>query len=203
MKFLTILSLAVLVSSCFSYNRLTSPKPLDKKEFEMNVGATAKITSAYYETIGGVFNYEPVFGYRLGLGGNSDLGLRVHGVYYPQIVVDWKHQFLQRGDFYFSGDVCVQGGVFRSIGVQYDLLFGKEQIYGVLGTYYDFLEEETEGLPAIHAGIGTMSKKNSGFGFQVNLSISPSMYSNRLDVGSASVKAGIVYNLRKTKKKYR
>lgn len=203
MKFLTILTLAVLVSSCFSYNRLTSPKPLDKKEFEMNVGATAKITSPYYETMGGVFNYEPVFGYRLGLGGNSDLGLRVHGVYYPQIAVDWKHQFLQRGDFYLSGDVCIQGGVFRSIGLQYDLLFGKERIYGVFGTWYDFLGEETDGLPAIHAGIGSMSKKNSGFGIQANFSVSPAMYGNRIDAASISVKVGIVYNLRKIKKKYR
>lgn len=197
------LLLLTFLSSCFSYNRLTSPKPLDKKEFQINFGATAKVTTPDYENIGGIYNYEPIFGYRLGLGKGNDLGIRMHGVYFPQIAVDWKHQFMNKEDFYFSGNLCVQGGVFRSVGLQYDLLFGKETIYGVFGTYYDFIGEETSGLPALHLGVGSMSRKNSGFGYQVNFSISPAMYGRRMDIYLFSLKAGLVYNIRKTRKKFR
>lgn len=172
-KLLAILFLTGFLFSCASVNRLTSPKPIEPKTTEWNFGATIDPTllrlwpnDAYGGDEGnGLIAFEPVVGFRRGINERIDLGLRLHGLLGPQFVFDFKHVFFNRNDFYFSGDLAVMLGIPRTIGPQYDIIFGKEKIYGTMGVHVNMLDS----YQSLHyqAGIGGMNINDSNFGWQV------------------------------------
>ena len=133
------------------------------------------------------FAFEPVVGFRRGGNEKIDIGFRMHGLYYPQFVFDFKHVFFNRNEFYISGDLAIMGMHARTIGPQYDLLFGKEGIYGTVGMHWDIMS--WNGRFAYQAGIGGMHIGNSRFGWQVNVGVY--QYGNGFDPAG---KIGFVYN---------
>jgi hypothetical protein len=196
-----------LVSSCASFNRLTSPKPITPKTTEWNYGLTVDPVlfenyneSSLYETK--IYAFEPVLGFRRGINNKFDFGLRSHGLNLPQLVIDLKHVFYQRNDFYISGDIALMGVILRSFGPQYDLLVGKEKFYGTIGICYDFMNYNGNWL--YHIGTGGMNIGKSRFGWQANVGIwsfKEISGNDLIQFYSPTMRIGIVYNL--LPKKYR
>jgi hypothetical protein len=136
------------------------------------------------------FAIEPVIGFRRGINEKMDIGFRMHGVYYPQFVFDFKHVFYNRGDFYFSGDLAIMGMHARTIGPQYDFLFGREGIYGTCGYHFDIMG--WDGHHMFQTGIGGMNVNGSRFGWQVNIGVSTYYFRS---FGAIRTRVGFVYNL--------
>ena len=194
--------IALFLNSCVSYNRITSPKTLNKDEHQFNFGLTAnpgvliQSSSAIDTDLeSSLYGLQPVLGYRFGIAENNELGIRIHGLFYPQLALDWKHVFYNKEDFYFSGDFSVYGGYSRSSSIQYDLLFGKESFYGTIGAYYPIIYS----YPGLHVGVGSMNIGNSGLGIQINYSYMFADYSTQWH----DVLFGVTLNLNRIKKKYR
>lgn len=194
-RFVLLISVVTLFTSCISFNRLTSPKPVPEKTTQWDFGGTVDPMRFNQDVF--IAGVEPVVGFRRGISSRTDIGLRMHGLYIPQLVFDFKHVFIHRGDFYLSGDLAVMGMVGRSIGPQYDLIFGTELIYGTFGVNYDFAQWEGDAF-LFHGGFGGKPEPLSRMGWQFNFGMRQRQGSDQLD---PVVRLGIVYNL--VPKRYR
>ena len=192
MKAFYLVVFALLIGSCASINRLTSPVPVDEGVTEMNFGMTMRpemIRESSGDLLEILFAFEPVFGARTGISARHDIGYRIHGAYVPQLVFDWKHVYLQKGDFYLSGDLAIMGMYLRSIGPQYDILFGKKRIYGTVGCNLDLMGFDSP--LTFQAGIGGMNKGANGIGWQINVG---ALTDYDMDFEGITTRFGIVYN---------
>lgn len=194
--------ISIILSSCSVHNRMTSPEVLDKTECILTVG----VSLDPYWLEDPIYFAQPVIGYRTGIAKNQELGVTLYGITLPAVVIDHKHQFLKRpNNFTISGDLALFVGAFRPIGGQYELLFGKRQLYGSLGAGYDFLD--IEGSYWI-VGIGTERIGNSPFGFQISYLRGTAnkyyyVFDQEYEYYDQYISFGIKYDFIKTKKKYR
>jgi len=203
-QFLSFLVIEILMTSCGFTNRMTSPQVLEKSERIWNFGIVYEPTAAEnYDD--GILGIQPIFGYRSGLGKNQEIGITLYGVYLPGLVIDHKLKYYEKSNFILTGDIAAFGGLIRPIGLQYDLLFGNREVYGVFGLKYDFfpiLNNE----PSWIIGVGNkIDKKNSRFLFQLTYSNSFPEY-NKLSEKQRPFKEitiGLKYCIINTKKKYR
>ncbi|MDA3929083.1 MAG: hypothetical protein PF541_08995 [Prolixibacteraceae bacterium] len=177
---------------------MTSPEVLKKEERIITIGAvsdpnyfTSRETSWYA--------VQPVIGYRSGLGSNQEIGLTLYGIWTPGFVVDYKHQIFRSGNFYLSSDVAAFIGLHRSLGFQYDLLFGNRKLYGVIGTNYTL--NNYPGNSAFILGLGKEFGEKRRFGLQLNYA---GIYSlgKEYNRTANAITIGLKVDLYKIKKKY-
>ncbi len=190
--------LAIIISSCTSYNRLTSPEILDKEERIWSFGASIDPLTTSNGSDADLLEFQPLISYRTGLGANSELGITMQGIHMfgPGITIDYKHRFQQFEKNILSGNIAVWGGIFRPIGMQYDVLYGTHKRYATVGVSYDFLEFYFD-TPALTIGIGSERINSSPFGIQVS-------YTNQnlyLDEGFLTI--GLKFDFLKKKRRYR
>ncbi|MEQ8580772.1 MAG: hypothetical protein RIC30_05600 [Marinoscillum sp.] len=194
---LKILALLLLLGGCVMHNRMTSPVALPKEEQSWTYGLVADPILANDDAE--VFGFQPIISYRAGLGKGNELGMTLYGVYLPGAVIDLKHEIYHKGNFTFSGDAALYGGVLRPFGMQYDLLFGSQRFYGVAGVNVDFTSFTN--YPAAKViGIGSEVPGKRGLGFQIT-------YANRLIPDTNDrydwLMIGLKMDFRNTKKKHR
>ena len=88
-QILYFLIIGSLLSSCGFTNRMTSPVVLEKSQRIWTYGIafepTAKIN---YDEIS--WGFQPVIGYRSGIGYNQEIGISLYGIWYPGLVFDHK-----------------------------------------------------------------------------------------------------------------
>lgn len=200
-----LVAIVLLLNSCGVYNRMTSPETLKKEQRNLTFGVAlsppklVNSSTENYETpIDGI---QPVIGYRSGLGKNQDIGVTLYGIYTPALVIDYKHQILKNNNFLLSGDAAIYGGYLRPVGVQYDLIFGKRQIYGVIGASYDMVELMSE-KPFLSLGIGSERIANTGFGIQISYAKS-FMKNDYIMDEPYLISIGLKFDFLRTKKKFR
>lgn len=205
------LLLILNMSSCSMNNRLTSPETLQESEQVLQFGVVADPMAAGEdsEEIQGLFQYQPIFGYRTGLKNNQELGVTMYGVIYFGFVVDWKHQLYKQNNFIISGDLAAFTGLFRKSGLQYDLLFGNSKIYGTAGINYSLLRGDYSALinqPSMVLGVGTEFGKNSGFGVQLSymqaFDVTYNYHPEHAENPFSTLSIGIKYDFKSTKKSH-
>lgn len=156
----------LFMNSCASYNRMTSPVVLQKGEKILTTALVIDPFSSIEPQ--SIYSFQPVVGYRTGLGKKSEIGIALYGPFYPSLVFDYKHGFISKEHFHFSGDFSLFGGYYRTTGVDYSLLFGNQKIYGVFGAWYPIAFTE-KSVPYLKYGIGCESANKSGFGLELNV----------------------------------
>lgn len=145
---------------------MTSPVVLEKGDKIITAGLAIDPFSSVEPF--SIYSVQPVVSFRAGLGKKSEIGVSLYGPFYPGLVVDYKHNFLQKNNFHFSGDLAVFGGYYRPVGVDYSLLFGNQQLYGVFGAWCPLVFSENK-IPYMKYGLGSELIADTGFGLEFNL----------------------------------
>lgn len=201
-QFIYVLVIGFLMTSCGFSNRMTSPQVLEKNERIWTYGIAYEPTATknYDQAIWG---FQPILGYRSGLGKNQELGITLYGVYFPGFVIDHKYKYYEKNNFILTGNTSAFGGIIRPVGLQYDLLFGNRKLYGVTGLKYDFTQLMRD-KPSWIIGLGTEFEKDVKFGIQITYanSFPEYNYSDRIRP-FREITIGVKFDFIKTKKKYR
>lgn len=200
-KLIIVFFFILILSSCSFYNRMTSPEVLEKEEHIVTFG-TVSDPAIFSGEPGSIYAFQPVIGYRSGMGSNQEIGISLYGIWTPGLVLDYKHQILKRGNFLLSSDVAAFGGFGRPIGLQYDLLFGNHKLYGTIGSNYEF--NNSPGRFTYVVGLGKEFGKKRQIGLQVTYArTSSASISVTSEYVENFISLGLKYDLRRIKKKYR
>lgn len=171
-------------------NQLTSPEILDQKERIWTAGVAYDPFD--FEVPATIYSFQPVVGYRSGIGSKQEIGVKIYGVYYPGVVLDHKHRIAELGGFKLSGDLSGYGRIYGIAGFQYDLLFGNRYLYGTCGLNYEFVGSQSYWI----VGIGSEFTNSIPFGIQLS-------YGNDFNNDSKMISIGVKFDLLNLKKKYR
>lgn len=195
--------IVILASSCVMNNRMTSPQTLDKEERIFTYGLVLEPLARdnYDES---VFGFQPIVGYRSGIGSRQEIGINLYGFYTPGLTFDWKYKYIEKNNFILSGDIAAFTGFVRPTGFQYDLLFGNRGLYGVAGLNYE-IDHFNTNKPSWVLGIGSDFDKYIKGGFQISFMQSfPEFYSDGSKKNPfMTISVGVKFDFLNVKRKYR
>ncbi len=189
---------------------MTSPEVLDKTDRTLSVAVVGQVYDDLYTDL---VIPDLVGTYRSGLGKGSEIGVQLGLNSFPFISLDWKKELYREPNFVVSQDIAINYRLAGKGGVQYDLLFGNNELYGVAGLAYhvwdfnlSYIDEED-----LHwvIGVGHMPKRAKGFGIQAtyNRMLVPMRFDNYNGTQSSyaygEISLGISYNFTRTKKQFR